>query len=47
MLTKHGEAFDDTIDDEDDDRKDTNGAINFNCELLTKDLGYKKYWEEE
>jgi len=55
LLTKHGEAFDDSIDDGDDDaRKDTNGAINLNCELLTRDqsvqefnAGYKKYWEEE
>ena len=51
LLTKHGEAFDDTVED---DPKDTSDAINLNCELLARDQsfeefnsGYKKYWAEE
>ena len=51
MLTKHGEAFDDTVDDDSNVNTD---AINLNCELLNKDqsfkefnAGYRKYWEEE
>merc|ERR1711892_1449235 len=51
LLTKHGEAFDDTVED---DPKDTSDAINLNCELLARDQsfeefnsGYEKYWAEE
>jgi len=53
LLTKHGEAFDDTVEDE--SGKDLTGAINLNCELLSRqdetvaefNAGYKKFWEEE
>jgi len=52
LLTKHGEAFDDTVDET---VMDANGAINLNCEILTRkeetveefNAGYKKFWEEE
>jgi len=52
LLTKHGEAFDDTV--EEDDADVNTEAINMNCELLNKDqsfaefnAGYRKFWEEE
>merc|ERR1712142_430016 len=52
LLTKHGEALDDEAEELNDHSGD--GALNTNCELLTKDqtveqfnAGYKKFWEEQ
>merc|ERR1712106_29601 len=40
LLTKHGEAFDDTVED---DPKDTSDAINLNCELLARDQSFEEF----
>ena len=52
LLTKHGEKFDDTIEDSKDE--DKSDAVNTNCEILKKDetfsefdAGYRKFWEED